>query len=277
MKKSPDTWIEVLVEGNVDTDLVSGAMYSLGCLGIIEDKDRVRVYFESAKNLSREQIVSALEEFGIKGAKISFNTIADDGWSRRWEKYFEPVRIGEKIYIRPPWREKSGGNLVDIIINPGCAFGTGTHPTTQMALFFLEKYLEKGMAVLDAGCGSGILAIAAVKLGAGNVMCVDNDEGIRENFYENISLNGIQEKVELKICDVIDIDDFDFDLIVSNIDIKSNVKLLNSIGKFGEFPPRMIFTGILEKDMENFITQAETFGLKVTNTGTLKEWGAIVF
>ncbi|MCD6099326.1 MAG: 50S ribosomal protein L11 methyltransferase [Candidatus Marinimicrobia bacterium] len=100
---------------------------------------------------------------------------------------------------------------------------------------------------------------------------------MKESFYENISLNGIQEKVELKICDVIDIDDFDFDLIISNIDIKSNVKLLNSIGKFGEFPPRMIFTGILEKDMENFITQAETFGLKVTNTGTLKEWGAIVF
>lgn len=275
MVKKVDVWREIRLEGNFNVDLASGALYSLGCIGIVEKKNSLIAYFNTDKKISKEEVTSALIRFGVKDVKVSIGTIVDNGWSRRWEKYFEPVRVGN-LYIRPPWAKEPPGNLTDIVINPGGAFGTGTHPTTQMALYFLEKYLGKGMTVLDAGCGSGILAIAAAKLGAQRVVCVDNDEGIKENFYENVSLNRVQENIELKICDVFEIKSFDFDLVVSNIDIMSSIKLLNSIRDTGKFPRRMIFTGILIRDMESLSEQLTALGLKIADRGTLGEWGAIV-
>lgn len=118
--------------------------------------------------------------------------IQDQDWMKAWKEHYSPIEIGEKMLVMPAWQELQAGESRSVIrINPAMAFGTGTHPTTQLCMRLMEKHLTQGTRVIDIGCGSGILSIAALKLGAKNVIAVDVDGQAIDSTKENAILNGI--------------------------------------------------------------------------------------
>ena len=154
-----------------------------------------------------------LREFSVQE-----NFIVEKNWNEEWEKSREVVRVSDKIVIKPTFKEyEASENEIVLTLDPKMSFGTGDHQTTKICLMFIEKYLKPGMKVLDAGSGTAILGIAAAKLGAENVIAFDIDEWCYENGIENTKLNDVSDKVEIRKCELKEIEEKDFDLIIANI------------------------------------------------------------
>lgn len=126
---------------------------------------------------------------------VEYREVADEDWMAAWKQHYRPIPIGERLLILPAWIESSYPERVAVKIDPSMAFGTGTHPTTQLCLALVEKYVQAGQPVIDVGCGSGILSIAAVKLGAKHALAVDIDNAAVRSTDENAASNGVEELI----------------------------------------------------------------------------------
>lgn len=169
--------------------------------GIAVGPMRVCAYLPADDHLEdkKQRLLEALWHLGqIQPLpEITFKHIKNTNWMEAWKVNYRPISIGKRLLVIPAWMEADAGEGIPIRIDPGMAFGTGTHPTTQLALSLLEKYLQWGQDVIDIGCGSGILSIAAAKLGAGQVLGVDVDALAVENARGNLLVNQLSEGVLL--------------------------------------------------------------------------------
>ena len=159
-----------------------------------------------------------------------FRTVSEQDWANEWKQYFHVTHIGETLVIKPTWEEyaaKAGEHIIEI--DPGMAFGTGTHHTTCMCMERLEKVLRPGMEVFDVGTGSGILAIAAAKLGAETVKAVDIDATAVRVAAENIAANGLTEKISVKQGDLLQGTEGQADVIIANIIADIIIMLLEDV------------------------------------------------
>lgn len=167
-----------------------------------------------AENVSMDDVikevaprVEELREFGIDPGKalISWKTVDDEEWAHAWKAYFKPLRVSDRLTIKPTWEEYTPASPDEKIIeiDPGMAFGTGTHPTTALCLRALEKHISGGEEVIDVGTGSGILAVGAVLLGAKSVLALDLDPVAVESARENVELNRLQASVTVKESDLL--------------------------------------------------------------------------
>lgn len=151
--------------------------------------------------------VEELREFGIDPGKalISWKTVDEEEWAHAWKQYFKPLRVSERLTIKPTWEEYTPAGMDEKIIeiDPGMAFGTGTHPTTALCLRALEKQISGGEEVIDVGTGSGILAVGAVLLGAKSVLALDLDPVAVESARENVELNRLQDVITVKESDLL--------------------------------------------------------------------------
>jgi len=169
-------------------------------------------------------------------------TVAEQDWVRLTQSQFDPIRIADRLWIVPSWHEAPDADAIAIILDPGLAFGTGSHPTTRLCLQWLEANLRPGETVLDYGCGSGILAIAAVKLGAGRTVGVDIDPQAVESARDNAARNAVEADFRLSG----DLPEGDYDVVVANIltnPLKALMPLLAARTRPGG---RIILSGILE-------------------------------
>jgi len=169
-------------------------------------------------------------------------TVAEQDWVRLTQSQFDPIRIADRLWIVPSWHEAPDVDAIAIILDPGLAFGTGSHPTTRLCLQWLEANLRPGETVLDYGCGSGILAIAAVKLGAGRTVGVDIDPQAVESARDNAARNAVEADFRLSG----DLPEGDYDVVVANIltnPLKALMPLLAARTRPGG---RIILSGILE-------------------------------
>jgi ribosomal protein L11 methyltransferase len=150
--------------------------------------------------------VEELREFDIDPGTVEYivATVDDEDWATAWKQYFKPIRISDSLTIKPTWEEYEAGPDEHIIeLDPGMAFGTGTHPTTSLCLQTLESVIRGGEEVIDVGTGSGILAIGACLLGAKSVLAVDLDPVAVSSAKENVSLNNLSEQVEVRLSDLL--------------------------------------------------------------------------
>lgn len=232
----------------------------------------IRIYpenLEDAKNLKNE-----LEEkdFG----KCLIEEKDDEDWANNWKKYYKPLEIGKKLAIVPEWEDYDNENREIIKINPGMAFGTGTHESTYMCLELLEKYVKNDDEIFDIGCGSGILAIAALKLGAKKALAIDIDEKCIDASHENASLNNLEDKMEIEKGNLLDVVRGRADLIVSNIIaeiIVDEIKnLKNHMDKDGIF----ITSGIIKERRQMVIDALEENGFEIIDELDKNNWVAIV-
>jgi len=207
----------------------------------------------------------------------TFRSVAEEDWAEAWKEQLDVLRIGQHIVIRPSWRDYSPrpGDVV-IQLDPGMAFGTGLHPTTQMCLVALEEALPPGTEVLDLGTGSGILAIAAARLGAGRVVAVDNDPVAAKTARENVIANEVQEAVSV-ICGSLEDVSGSYDLVVVNILAGVIVEMVQEgLAKRVCSGGVLIVAGILADQEREVVTALEQGGLVLVERRQTDDWVCLV-
>jgi ribosomal protein L11 methyltransferase len=247
------------------------------------DHDAVIGYFpengqaESISESLKKELARLRKENGIS-TRLVFRSIAEQDWAEAWKAYFYPQKISKNIVVKPTWREYFASEGETILeIDPGMAFGTGTHPTTALCVNMLEKYLRPGDSVLDVGTGSGILMIAAAKLGAESITGTDSDETAVEIARNNLLLNNIAEKkFNLITGNLADAVEQKFDVLVANILSEVIVVLLDSIGKVLRKGGIFIGSGIVEKNTEKVVQKMRDTGFEIMEVRTEQEWVAVV-
>ena len=249
-------WLEAVVHTTtMGADIVSEVLINAGALGTsIEDRYDVtsskkedgmwdmideevlakmsedvlvKAYFKNDANVKETMLLvgEKLREIGridmgfdMGSLELEHQNVQEQDWAENWKKYYKPFRAGERLVIKPSWEpyEEKEGDLV-LELDPGMAFGTGTHETTFMCMEQLEKYVTPGCKAIDVGCGSGILALAAAKLGAGDVLAIDLDELAVKVAAENTEKNGLSGVVRVKHGDLLKNENEQADVIVANI------------------------------------------------------------
>lgn len=210
-----------------------------------------------------------------------YSPIEDQDWMNSWKANYKPIEIGKKMMIVPAWMNPDTKGRIPLRIDPSMAFGTGTHPTTQLCLELLEKYLKSGEDVIDIGCGSGILSIAAIKLGARKAFGVDIDPLSVKASYENAELNGVTENVLFKegsVAEVL-IDDHilhQAPLVLANILAPVIIRLLDA-GLHQLISPggTIILTGILDHQANDVIKACERKDLQLVEKIQSRDWIAL--
>lgn len=226
-------------------------------------------------NENLEKYADENEDFGYE---IYTSRCSDDDWKDEWKKYFHTVKITDNIIIKPSWDSyEATGNEKIIEIDPGMAFGTGTHETTSLCVEFLEKYSNGRKKLLDIGCGSGILMLIGKKIGIGNVTGIDIDDKVEEVVKENFRKNDIFENFEIVIGNLVDNINDRYDIVVSNILVDVLIELLENIEKVLEKNAIVIFSGILKEKEEEFVEKTGLYKLKNIDRNEKNNWVSLVF
>jgi ribosomal protein L11 methyltransferase len=202
--------------------------------------------------------------------------IQEANWMEAWKQHYRPLEVGHRLLILPAWMEAPPGDRLAIRIDPGMAFGTGVHPTTQLILQLLEELIQSGDAVIDVGCGSGILSIAAVRLGAGEVLGVDIEAEAIENARHNAELNGVSVQLEQGSLEEIRGGAFAFkqaELVVANIIAPILVRLLaEGLSELVAAGGSMILSGILAEQEAEIGRAMDAAGLRVERRLQMGDW-----
>lgn len=245
-----------------------------------KDRSRgfVHVYINPEENPA-EAIAFLSERLNSEGIKHEINTksCAEEDWLNNWKQYFNPIEVGEKILIRPTWRDKydpKGRTVLNL--DPGLAFGTGTHETTRLCIQAIEKYIKPGDKMLDVGCGSGILSVAGILLGAQSAIGVDIDEMAVKTSAENARLNGVEDRYTAVCGNLTDKIDGKFDIIAANIVADAIIMLSSDVSRFMKDDTVYITSGIIDSrsdDVKNALKNKFT----IIDETTEKGWYCIVF
>ncbi len=241
----------------------------------------VRAYLPADDQLraNRRSVEEALWHLGqIQTVPTpTFRPVAEADWAEAWKKQLQVLHIGQRTVIRPSWLEYTPTSKEVVIqLDPGMAFGTGLHPTTQMCLAALEELIRPGAQVLDMGTGSGILAITAAKLGAGRVLAVDNDSAAVETARANVRANGVAETVNVVGGSLADAPE-SYDLVVVNILAKVIVEMAQ-LGLAKKVCPggTLIAAGIIAEQEPEVVAALKSVGLALTEQYKTKDWVCLV-
>lgn len=209
--------------------------------------------------------------------EVTTTEVYEEDWANAWKKYYKPKKIGEKIVIKPSWEDYQGGsNEIIVELDPGMAFGTGTHETTMMCVQNLEKYIKKDSTVFDIGCGSGILSIVSAKLGAHEVIGVDLDEVAVQVARKNVVDNGVGNVVDIKQGNLMDTIDYQADIIVANIIADVIIHLASYIRKFMKKDGVFIASGIILEKIDEVVDALKENSMRIIDICKTGEWAAIV-
>lgn len=238
-----------------------------------EDNEKLDEYIKYIKDG-----IDNLEKCGIDKGKgiVTVSKVNEQDWANNWKKYYKPTKIGRKIVVKPIWEdyEKKLGEIV-VELNPGMAFGTGTHETTSLCIKALEEYVKKDSVVFDIGTGSGILTIAAAKLGAKKVIGVDLDPVAVDSAKENVAYNKTN-NAEILYGNLTEVVNGKADIVIANI-LADVIKILTrdvrqSIVDGGYF----IASGIILERKQDVIDTLEEFGFKIEKVNVDGEWCCII-
>lgn len=308
-------WIEVTISTTSEgTDIVSQILYDVGVAGVvIEDPNDilsfssepgdwdyvdedlianldedvlVRGYLGEDDTLHdklqyiRERIQGLLEDksdIDIGPGGVELLSVSEEDWAENWKKHFKPRKVGERIVIKPTWEEYLAGHEELVIeIDPGMAFGTGTHETTTLCIQMLERYVEPSDTVLDMGCGTGILAIASILLGAERALAVDIDKNAVDIARENSRINNVEDRIHVVHGDLLADVEGKFDIVVSNIIADVIIELSHDIDKFMKRDGIFIASGIILDRLDEVRAALKDNGFDEIEHVTLGEWAIVV-
>jgi len=257
---------------------VYGELIDDELLNADKTKAAVSLYVPEVKNYN-EYVLFIKERFATLDVPYEYELIGidEEDWANSWKQYYKPVRIGENIVIVPEWEEyNAGDNEIIIRMDPGMAFGTGTHETTRLCVLLLERYLSAGSYVLDVGTGSGILAVTAMKLGAKSVFACDIDPTAIKVARENVILNGFSE-ITCEVSDLLKNVSGVYDLISANIVADIIIRMAPDVGKYLKTGGIVITSGIINTQAEEVRSVMESYGFAVIDTVTENDWVAYTF
>ena len=302
-------WIEAKVDFDAATtvaaeELIAEIFYDFGVKGVVVDDptleapigadviledavrpdvNAVRGYFparvfDQDRRRDFEAAVEALSRRLAMLHRIFYRSLAEEDWAESWKAFFWPEKISPRIVVKPTWREYDpSGDEIVLELDPGMAFGTGTHPTTTLCLQLMERHLPPSGRLLDVGTGSGILMAAAALLGASHVHGIDNDPLAVEVARQNLALNAVPaERGRVWTGNRLDGVEGRYDLVMANILAEVVIALLPNL--VGVLSPggRFIGSGILESQQDDVAAAARPLGLRLIETAHLEEWVAMV-
>lgn len=272
-------WLELRIPAvHVTEEAFISMATSLDCLGIAEeteaDKDRTVFtgWFASGDDVrqTRARITAACLLQGLPADAICLSGIGTE-WETAWQRDWQAMPVGKNLWVRPSFCAPPTDNRIDIVLDPGMAFGTGQHATTQLCLEAIERICSEPMpaSMLDMGAGSGLLAITAAKLGVKDMLAIDNDPTAVEACKVNAEINGVQIQSELGDTPP----EGKFDLVVANILagplIDMAPKLAACVSK------SLVLSGLLTTQVEDVSRAYVDAGMEVVRTDTKEEWAAV--
>ncbi len=261
-------------------DLIYAILYDYSFTGIEEQGDRLIVSFnaEDWDKVTREDLIVKLKNVSDDIYIDKEEIIGEKNWNAEWEIQVEPVVISGKIGITPEWKKEQINPEIKIIINPKMSFGTGHHASTRLACKLMENAVKPGTFWIDAGAGTGILAILAIRLGADRVFAFDNNSWAFDNAVENFKLNGVDDKVELLEIDLFNAEIPSADAIAANMNTNIIVKAMNVFNKsLREKKGKLIVSGIMADDYDDIMRAANENDFALIRTETEDEWIAFHF
>lgn len=304
-------WIEIKVITTSEAlEPVSGIFYSMDCKGVaIEDPEDIlnreqgpltwdfadinileyagkaafiKAYFSEEDNASSivnyiKEKLEIIKESGINigEGKVLHAIVKEEDWANNWKKYYKPTKIGNNIVVKPIWENYNNKDKELVIeLDPGMAFGTGTHETTRMCIEALEKNVEANSVIYDIGTGSGILAIAAVKLGAKEVLGVDLDPVAVDSAIQNVHHNKL---TNIKIIEgnLVEVVEGKADIVVANIIAEIICVLVDDVKKVLKIGGIFISSGIIHDRRQMVIDKLENSGFQVLEVNKDGEWNCI--
>jgi len=284
--KAPDDFwrsVRIACEPGFE-DIISTIIFESGFSGLEEHKESdCLVYtayypFKFQKPGPLENLKKSLQELsanisGIPGHILSIDDVPMEDWESSWREGLGAVEVGSALVVRPSWIQyENAGERTEIIIDPKMAFGTGGHDTTYLCLEALESIDLNGLSVIDAGCGSGILSIAAAKLGAGSVYGFDSDSFSVKNALENIEINGVCDVVIIEEAELKTVKSEPCNLVLANMISSILIPNLSILHGFLNPPGNIIFSGILAEEETLFTESLEREGFLLTGAMRRNEW-----
>ena len=305
-------WCEISIQTSHEAvELIAEIFRDLGASGVvIEDPELVNDYITSGKwdytdiPIAKEteivvekaylpvngelegriqtlqQEIKALESRGVNTVPAVLTTaeLQDEDWSDTWKQYFHTEKPGERVVIKPTWEEyEPKDDEVVIELDPGAAFGTGTHATTSMCIRQLEKLVKPGMTVFDVGTGSGILSIISAKLGAKNIQAVDYDDSVLKIVEENLEQNNVQDIISVAQSDLMQNVHGKAELVIANIIADIIIRLFDQLDEHLEQGGTLLTSGIIEDRIEDVLAAADEHGYGVVERLENKGWACITF
>ncbi len=272
-----EPYIELIFAAGERDELLQATLYDFEPQGIVEDDLQWKAYFTKQMWSGQgREMAAALEEIE-PGITYSVNEVQQQNWNAIWEASIQPVHVSNRIVIAPSWSGYAAqDNEIVIVIDPKMSFGTGFHESTRLMIRLSERWIREGDRAIDVGTGTGVLAIAAVKLGASHAIGVDIDEWAEDNAGENIERNDVRDQVEIYIGSV-ERAEGTFDLILSNITRNDNIALLPEYAKMLNPGGRLILSGLYVHDEEAVLLACSRYGFEKADEEIENEWIALTF
>ncbi len=299
-------WIEAKVvfdaeDNHLAVELISNLFFEFDLKGVAEedptveptegwaedsigrpDQHAVVGYFPKDRRVKRrckvlEKRLALLKENSAILYRVSYKELAEEDWAEAWKAFFAPQKIGRNIVVKPTWCEY-GADPDDIVLelDPGMAFGTGTHPTTALCVNLIEDYLNTGSSFLDIGTGSGILMIAAARLGAGFVCGLDKDDVAIDAAAANLQLNGLDpQHYLLRSGNLLEGVKEKYDFIVANIFTHVILELLDDLQRALAQDGIFVCSGMFEKNKNLVVAKMKNLGFEILEIREQEEWSAI--
>lgn len=243
------------------------------------------VPLDGGEEQARQRVAEGLWHLSSLGpqyvGELETRVVNEEDWANAWKDYYHVTHIGERLVIRPSWREYTPkANEVVLELDPGMAFGTGLHPTTRMCLEQVERHARPGMRVLDVGTGSGILALAAAKLGAASVYCIDNSSVAVESAIANAAANGLGERIEVTLGTLDEAEAARmagrFDLVLANIIARVIGAIAPQLAQVLARGGQLVASGIIEERRHEAEGPLLAAGLKLLEQQMIDDWVTLV-
>jgi ribosomal protein L11 methyltransferase len=275
--------------GDAVVEIVADLFYRLGLNGVVINEPpatdagktpvSVTGYFlqDASADMNRSRLQHLVDDLSVRGisrCEVTYREIDEENWADSWKAHFHPQRIGRHLVVKPTFLDyQTRPDDIVIEIDPGMAFGTGTHATTRMCLLMLERHFKKGMTFLDVGTGSGILMIAAFKLGASTVRGVDNDPVAVEIAGANLALNRVDaSRATVFSADLIDGVSGPFDMVCANIVAEVVAALIPGIKRLLSPEGRFVCSGIMASKIRLVEDPLRRFGFSIVERLADEEW-----
>ncbi len=268
----------LMIEDNSDIKTIYDELLDESIIQSDKTKAKVSIFVPEEKNYN-DYVAFLRERFAALGVEVVTELIGvdEEDWATAWKQYYKPLSIGEHITVVPMWEKyEAKPEEIVVLMDPGMAFGTGTHETTRLCMTLIEKHIKQDDKVLDVGTGSGILAIAASKLGAESVDAYDIDPVAVRVARDNVQENGVS-NVRCGESDLLSSVSGEYDLICANIVADIIVRMAPEVAKFLKQGGKLITSGIIDFHTERVKEAMENGGLTLCDSLAENDWTALVF
>lgn len=265
-----------------DVDLASGLLWGAGVLGI-EERPLADGTVEVRAGLAPDSDAAAVVAAVAGRWPVEVEVLEDDAWLDAWQEHAAPVAVGERLLVVPTWvlspsaaaaAEADAARRVAVALPPHRAFGSGAHPTTRLALELIEHLVHPGATVLDVGCGSGLLAVAAARLGAGSVVAVDVDPEAVRATAATAEANGVAGVVDVSATPVAEVRGR-FDVVVANIVLPVLRELLPAMALRTADDGTLVLTGVLDAQVSELVAACAASGMDARPVASIEGWSSV--